>query len=182
MRKFSGTGLAACAILSIGGSWCLAGQAWAQTPVTIAECTQNLKGSFTSPLDPGGTNTPQDEVLTLQGAINCWDAGGNPFTNGTAKATVTIPAALCTGSEAGATVVEQITWSDGSTTNFTIDAATAEPVDGVTVIAQSALVSSDSTLFAGATATVAGIATGQGCGTQAGESNVDDELTVIFTE
>ena len=149
------------------------------SPVLVASCTATISGSYTSPLDPGGTNAQQPDTLQQSGAVTCVDNGGQLLIRGTMTRTAALPAAQCSGIAYSDPSTTTITWADGTTSSLTLDPANVVSVLGTASTTGTGSVTPTSTKFAGDTIDAAVMATGPGCGTAAGQTTVNS--TVVFT-
>jgi hypothetical protein len=169
------------AALTVGPALAIAGPAHAAhaAQVLIASCNATVSGSFSTPLDPGGSDAAQSETLSQNGTVTCFDAGGGLLVSGTATRTTVIPAAQCTGISTPGSSVFRVSWGDGTVSTFDLGQATLIAVDGTASVAAASTVTSDSTKFAGASIDAGVMSSGSGCRTAAGQSSVDS--TVVFT-
>lgn len=147
--------------------------------ILVATCTATLTGGYATPLDPGSTNAQQPDTLSETGNVTCVDDAGQPLIRGTMTRTTVLPTAQCSGIAYNDPSTTRITWSDGTTTNLTLDQANAIAVLGTTATSGTGAATTDSTKFTGDTIDAAVMATGPGCGTKTGQTQVD--ATMVFT-
>ncbi|MET8541867.1 hypothetical protein ABZW03_14600 [Kitasatospora sp. NPDC004799] len=156
-------------------------RAVAAEPTTDATCALKGHGVFTSAVDPGGTNVSLPDTLVMTGTVECVDAAGAPTTTGTFARTVTMPATECTGDEHGDTSTTDVSWTDGTASTFRFDRTDVVKVNGTASLVVSGAVTADSARFAGDTVNAIGSSTGAGCGTPAGETELDSVLVLRLT-
>ncbi|MFF2625074.1 hypothetical protein ACFVUN_04770 [Kitasatospora griseola] len=150
-------------------------------PTTDATCALKAHGVFASAVDPGGTNLPLPDTLAMTGTVECVDADGAPAATGTFERTVTMPATECTGDEHGDTSTTTVHWTDRTTTTFRFDRTDVVKVNGTASLVVAGTVTGDSAHFADDTVNAVGTSTGTGCGTPAGETEVDSTLVLRLT-
>lgn len=144
-------------------------------------CLRTTHGALTTPLDPGGLDTPQSDALRMTGTMTCLDATGAPLATGTVDQAVTMPRIECTGDENQNTSQTVVTWSDGTVSTFTFDHTDVTKTNGTAGLIVSGSVTTDSALFAGDTVNGAGTGTSVGCGTAIGETTANSVLVLHLT-
>jgi hypothetical protein len=147
--------------------------------VLVASCNATASGSFSAPLDPGGTDAAQSETLQQTGTVACFDTGGGLLIQGTVTRTTVIPAAQCTGISTLGSSTARVNWSDGTVSIFDLGQTALVAVDGTASVNGRSTVTSDSSKFAGASVFATVMSTGSGCRTAAGQTSVGS--TMVFT-
>ncbi|MEZ0107707.1 hypothetical protein ABH920_001699 [Catenulispora sp. EB89] len=171
--------LTAAAALALTAAAPAAQAATTASPVLVASCTATISGTYTSPLDPGGTNAQQADTLQQTGTITCVDDAGQPLVRGTMTRTTILPAAQCSGIAYSDPSTNTINWTDGTTTSLTLDQANVVSVLGAASTTGTGTATTNSTKFAGDSIDGAVMGTGPGCGTPSGQTTVNS--TVVFT-
>ncbi|MFD8594274.1 hypothetical protein ACFV1L_04685 [Kitasatospora sp. NPDC059646] len=150
-------------------------------PTVDATCVLKAHGVFASAVDPGGTNLPLPDTLAMTGTVQCVDAAGTPTVTGAFERTVTMPATECTGDEHGDTSTTTVHWADRTTSTLRFEHTDVVKVNGTASLVVTGTVTDDSAHFAGDTLNAVGSSTGTGCGTPAGETEVDSTLVLRLT-
>jgi hypothetical protein len=166
-------------VLTVTAALATAAPAHAASPVLVASCTATLTGAFTAPLDPGSTNAQQPDTLQQSGPVTCVDDAGEPLVRGTLTRTVVLPAAQCSGIAYSDPETDSVAWSDGAVGALSLDHAAVVTVLGTASSTGTGSVTANSSKFAGDSIDFAGMSSGPGCGTAAGQTAVTS--TLVFT-
>jgi hypothetical protein len=164
--RAAATGLAGAVAVALGG--------WGTAPAeaatgTVALCSQTSTGTFTVPVDPNGSDGKQSDRLNVTGTVSCRYADGRPMIGGRFTIAVALPDARCTGAETDYSSIEDVKWSDGTTSLIRSRLLDRAGVDGLAAVTSVDTVVGG-TRFRGATVTSQQIRQGRGCGAASGET------------